>query len=293
MKAMQSSKHKEEKSSNSLFKRLVFQVLKYLPLLFWTFLVLFPILIVVFTSFKTDQEYVKTSAFQLPASFLNFENYVKAFTQGGFTIAFTNSFILVAVSCIGNVLLGTMTAYCLSRFDFRGKKLLTSIYIMSAMVPSITLQVSIYPILRGMHLIGTMLAPTLLYIGTDLIQIWIYLQFLNKIPVALDESAMIEGASYPRIFATIIFPMLTPATATVVILKAVSIYNDMFLQHLYMQKPSLRTVTSALMVFSGDRINAQNLMMAAIVMVMIPTVVLFIALQKYIFNGITAGAIKE
>ncbi len=268
-------------------------LLKYLPVMLWSFLVIYPILIVVFTSFKTDEEYVRSSALQLPESFLNFSSYVTAYTQGGFTTAFLNSFLLVAVSCLINVLLGAMTAYCLSRFNFKGKKLLTGVYILSAMIPSITLQVSIYPILKGLHLIGTMYAPMLLYIGTDIIQIWIYLQFLNKIPVSLDESAMIEGASYLRIFRTIIFPMLMPATATVIILKAVNVYNDMFVQHLYMQKPSLRTVTSALMVFSGDRINAQNLMMAAIVMVMLPTVAMFIVLQKYIFSGITAGAIKE
>lgn len=268
-------------------------LLKYLPVMLWSFLVIYPILIVVFTSFKTDEEYVRSSALQLPESFLNFSSYVTAYTQGGFTTAFLNSFLLVAVSCLINVLLGAMTAYCLSRFNFKGKKLLTGVYILSAMIPSITLQVSIYPILKGLHLIGTMYAPILLYIGTDIIQIWIYLQFLNKIPVSLDESAMIEGASYLRIFRTIIFPMLMPATATVIILKAVNVYNDMFVQHLYMQKPSLRTVTSALMVFSGDRINAQNLMMAAIVMVMLPTVAMFIVLQKYIFSGITAGAIKE
>lgn len=284
---------KPQNSNMKTVKNVVFQFLKYLPLSFWTLLVVFPILVVVFTAFKTDEEYVRTSALQLPSSFLNFQNYINAFKFGKFGTAFINSFILVAVSCIGNVALGTMTAYCLSRFNFRGKKILTAVYLMSAMIPSITLQVSIYPILKGMHLIGTMYAPLLLYIGTDIIQIWIYLQFLNKIPVSLDESAMIEGASYFRIFTKIIFPMLTPATATVIILKAVSVYNDMFVQHLYMQKPSLRTVTSALMVFSGDRINAQNLMSAAIVMVMIPTVVMFIALQKYIFSGITVGAIKE
>ncbi|MCX7711230.1 MAG: carbohydrate ABC transporter permease [Clostridia bacterium] len=266
---------------------------KYLPLAFWAFLVIYPLLIVVFTSFKTDEEYVKTSAFELPSNFLNFQSYITAFNQGGFTTAFLNSVILVVVSCAVNVLLGAMTAYCLSRFDFKGKKILTAIYILSAMVPSITLQISIYPILKTLRLIGTMNAPLLLYIGTDIIQIWIYLQFMNKISVSLDESAMIEGASYFRIFRTIIFPMLMPATATVIILKAVNVYNDMFIQHLYMSKPSLRTVTTALMVFSGDRINAQNLMMAAIVMVMIPTILLFLSLQKYIFSGITAGAVKE
>jgi raffinose/stachyose/melibiose transport system permease protein len=266
---------------------------KYIPIVLWCMLVLFPIFIVVFTALKTDEEYVRTSALQLPESFFNMSSFKVAFEQGNFTIAFKNSLIIVLASCFGNVVLGTMTAYCLSRFEFKLKKILNAIYIVSAMIPSITLQVSIYPIMKSIGATGTVWAPLLLYIGTDIIQIWIYLQFLNKISISLDESAMIEGASYVKIFTSIIFPLLIPASATVVIIKAVSVYNDLYYQQLYMNKASLRTVTTALMNFSGNRINAQNLMAAAIVMVMIPTVVMFLALQKYIFSGITVGAVKE
>lgn len=266
---------------------------KYIPLVVWTGIVLLPILIVVLTSFKTEQEYIRTSVFQLPENFFNFSSFITAWVQGNMLTAFKNSFVLIGVSCFFYVFLGAMTAYCLSRFNFTGKKIITGVYLMSAMVPSITLQVSIYGILKTMGVVGTMYAPILLYIGTDLIQIWIYLQFLSKIDVAIDESAMIEGASYVQIFTRIIFPMLGPATATVLILKAVSIYNDLFVQNLYMMKSSLMTVTTALIVFQGNRVNDESLMCAAIVMIMLPTVVAFLALQKYIFNGITVGAIKE
>lgn len=273
--------------------RILTAVAKYIPLIFWSAVVVLPLLVVVLTSFKTEEEYVRTSVFQLPESFLNFSSFKTAFEQGNMLTAFKNSFLLVITSCIIYVLLGAMTAYCLSRFNFKAKKILTAVYIVSAMVPSVTLQVSIYPILKSMTLIGTMYAPILLYIGTDLIQIWIYLQFLNKIPVSIDESAMIEGASYLQIFLKIIFPMLAPATATVVILKAVTVYNDLFIQNLYMMKTNLMTVTTALIVFQGNRVNDESLMSAAIVMIMIPTVAAFLLLQKYIFNGITVGAIKE
>lgn len=269
------------------------QIAKYIPLVIWSVIVVFPLLVVVLTSFKTEQEYIRTSVFQLPESFLNFSSFATAFVQGNMLTAFKNSFLLIVVSGVFYVFLGAMTAYCLSRFNFRGKKLITGIYLLSAMIPSITLQVSIYGILKSMGLVGTMYAPLLLYVGTDLIQIWIYLQFLSKIDVSIDESAMIEGASYIRIFFLIIFPMLAPATATVLILKSVAIYNDLFVQNLYMMKTSLMTVTTALIVFQGNRVNDESLMCAAIVMIMLPTVVGFLALQKYIFSGITVGAIKE
>ena len=266
---------------------------KYIMLVFWTFIVLFPMTIVLFTSFKTDAEYIRTSVFQLPDSFLNFKNYYNAFVQGNFPTAFKNSFSIVFVGIMGNVVLGTMTAYCLSRFDFRFSRVIKFLYVLAAIIPSVSIQVSVYVVLKNLHLTGTFFAPALLYITTDMIQIWIFLQYLEKIPVSLDESAMIDGASYFRIFCTIIFPLLIPAISTVVILKAVSIYNDMFTQYLYMSSPQLRTVTTALQTFQGISSQKQNLMTASIIMVMIPTILLFLFFQKYIFSGITAGSIKE
>lgn len=274
-------------------KHSYFDLLKYLLLILGTLIVVLPLLIIVFTSFKSDAEYTRTSVFQLPSSFWNFENYYKAFTQGEFVLAFCNSFIIVLFGVIGNVAFGSMTAFCLQRFDFKLKKVINGIYYLSAIVPTMCLQVSIYSLLKSLGVINTYLAPLLLYATTDIVMIWIYMQFLDKIPKSLDESAMIDGASYFRIFRSIIFPLLTPATATIIILKAITIYNDLFTQVLYMSRQELRTVTTALIIFQGDRINAQNLMSAGIILVMLPTVILFLVLQKYIFNGITVGAVKE
>jgi multiple sugar transport system permease protein len=161
------------------------------------------------------------------------------------------------------------------------------------MVPGITLHITIYPMLMHAGLLKTMYGPILLYAGTDIIQIWLYLQFLEKISTSLDESAMLEGASYLRIFFTIIIPLMMPAHITVLILKSISTYNDYFVQAIYMNKASLKTVTTALSAFEGNRANLQHVMNAAIVMIMIPTVFVFLVLQKYILSGITAGAIKE
>jgi multiple sugar transport system permease protein len=271
----------------------VTRTLKHLCLLVWTFLVLYPLTILLFSSFKTDEEYVRTSVFSLPESFLNFSNYIKAFMEGDFINAFKNSLILVAVGAIGTVFIGAMVAYCLDRFDFALKKYIKLLYTISYIVPSVALQVSIYAVMKGMNLTGSIYAPILIYLSTDIVQLWIYLQFMDKISVALDESAMIEGASYFKIFRSIILPLLAPATATVVILKSVTIYNDMYTQYLYMSKLELQTATTALMSFSGDRINVQNLMSAAILIVMVPTILIFLFMQKYVFNGITVGSVKE
>ncbi|GJM69019.1 hypothetical protein HMSSN036_12350 [Paenibacillus macerans] len=126
-----------------------------------------------------------------------------------------------------------------------------------------------------------------------MIQIILYLQFIRNIPVDLDESAMAEGASLFRIYRSIIFPLLTPATATLIILKTISIYNDMYTPYLYMPKQSLGVVTTVLMRFQGVNVADWNLICAAILLILLPTVVLYFFLQKYIFEGVTSGAVNE
>jgi raffinose/stachyose/melibiose transport system permease protein len=126
-----------------------------------------------------------------------------------------------------------------------------------------------------------------------MMQIYIYLQFMNKIPISLDESAMIDGCSYFTICWRIIFPLVLPATATLAILKMVDVINDMYIPYLYMPSPKLHTLTTALMFFSGERNTFWNYLSSGIIIVVLPTFLLYIMFQKFIFKGITAGAVKE
>ena len=124
------------------------RLISYLVLIIASCCIIFPLLMVLFTSFKTDQEYVSTTVFQLPQSFLNFENYINAFINGRFLRAFKNSAILVVAGGLGNVVFGSMAAYCLGRFQFKGRNALNLLYVISAAVPGTTLQVSIYLLLK-------------------------------------------------------------------------------------------------------------------------------------------------
>lgn len=270
-------------------------ILKYAVMAVFVFIVLFPLTIVFLTSFKTEQEYVNSSIFQLPKSFLNFSNYVAAFKGANFGSAFKVSFQLVAISTVINVLLGTMTAYCLDRFDFKLNKTIRFLYTLSAIVPGVTLQVSIYKMFVDIHLkswAGPLAAPILLYAATDIIQIWIYLQYMKQISVSLDESAMMDGASYFRIFRSIVFPLLMPATATVIIIKSIGVYNDLFTQYLYLSG-KYNSISTALNSYAGVFGGTSHILCAGLIIVMIPTIIIFLFLQKYIFEGLTVGAIKE
>lgn len=267
-------------------------ILKHALLAAAVLMILFPPYILVLNAFKSKIEFAQSSVFQLPASFLNFDNFLTVLNRAHLDRAYINTLLIIVAAVVGNIALGTMVAYILGRFEFRLKKLIMGTYIAVSFIPMITTQVATFTVIHGLHLFNTLYASIILHLGTDVLQIFIYLQFIRHIPKELDESAMMEGASLFKIYRTIIFPLLAPATATVVIIKTINIYNDMFIPYLYMPSKELTVVSTSLMNFSSERSTEWELMSAAILMIMVPIVVLYLFFQKYVFAGIVNGAVK-
>ncbi|MBE7680113.1 carbohydrate ABC transporter permease [Paenibacillus sp. P13VS] len=266
------------------------QLIKYVLLLVAVFIVLFPPYIVLVNAFKGEDE--GSSPFALPASFLNFDNFAAVFERADLGHAFLNTLVITIASLAGNIVLGTMVAYVLGRIEFRGKQIILGGFLFATLIPTITTQVVVFSLLQGLGLYNTLYAPILLFIGADVIQIYIYLQFIKNIPYELDESAMMDGASLFRIYRSVIIPLLGPATATLVILKTINIYNELYIPFLYMPKQELVVVSTSIMRFAGNNQAQWGNICAAILLIMIPTVVLYLFLQKHIFSGVTSGAVK-
>lgn len=264
----------------------------YATLLFAAAVVLIPLYIVFVNSFKGTEEFAATGVFTLPRSFLYLENLRIVLERGQFDRAFINTGIVLVLSVAGNVLIGTMAAYALGRFEFKLRPFILLLFTGAVLFPSVTTQVARFGLIRSLGLMNTHFAPVVLYLGTDILQLYMYLQFLRQIPRELDESAMIEGASLFRIFRKIHIPLMVPAIATVVIIKAIGIYNDMYTAYLYMPSRDLNVVSTVLMRFSSVQTTQWNVMSMAIVLIVIPTVVLYLFMQRYIFAGIISGAIK-
>lgn len=279
-------------NANTHMKNHVKTLIKYLSLFFGVFVVLFPPYVIIVNAFKSTTEFNTSSTMALPQSFFNMENFQVVIERGRLLSGFANILLIIIVVLCLNILFGTMVAYVLGRFKFRGKKLVFGAYIIATVIPSITTQVATFGIIKGLGLYNTLGAPIILYVGADVIQIILYLQFIRNIPIDLDECAMVEGASLFKIYRSVIFPLLTPATATLVILKTISIYNDMYIPYLYMPKQSLGVVTTVLMRFQGVNTADWNLICAAILLILLPTVILYLFLQRYIFEGVTSGAVK-
>lgn len=286
-------KEKEmQQSSTFVINSKVGKFLSYFILFAAVFIVFLPLFIVLNVSLKDTAEYWEKGVYSLPNNFLNLANYVEAFKSGNFTIAFKNTFTLIVVCVPCSILFGTMVAYILGRFQFRSKALVMGAFTLPTFVPAMTTTVATFTLIKALGVYNTIFAGMLLYIGSDIVQIYIFLQFVKQIPMALDESAKLDGASRVRIFYSIILPQMKPAIATTAILKILNIYNDFFTPYMYMPKSSLRTVATALNTFASDKMANWPLMSAAIVFVALPTLIIYVLLQKQIIGGVTDGAVK-
>lgn len=274
------------------FKKVTKNIFVYTSLLLWTVVIMLPVLTILFGSFKNFEEFTKTPGIMPPSNFFNIENYKKALFEGRMLIGFFNTFILTLFGVLGSIVVGSMVAYVINRFNFKSKKLILFIYFAVSVVPMEISQVSTFKIIDNLGLYNTRLAPILLYIGADVLMIYMYMQALEKIPKELDRAAMLEGANYFQIYRTVIFPLLKPVTISVIMIKMISIYNDFYIPFLYMPDMNLQTVSTTLFKFIGPYEIQWHVICAAIIISIIPMLVFFIFLQKHIYDGITSGSIK-
>lgn len=267
-------------------------VLKYLSLLVASAVVLVPLIVVLLTSLKTESEVASSGPLSLPGDWFNFANYATAIEQGAMLRAFGNTTLILVISTVGTVLIGSMTAYAIDRFQFRLKKLVMGLFLLATLVPSVATQVATFQVIDDLGAFNSRWAPILLYTGTDIVSIYIFLQFIRSIPVSLDEAARIDGANSWTIYRKIILPMLRPAIATVVIVKGIAIYNDFYVPFLYMPDPELGTISTALFRFKGPFGAHWETISAGTIVVIVPTLIVFLALQRFIYSGFAAGSTK-
>lgn len=274
-------------------KKVVIEVAKYVLLIFAAFVSLVPIVSCVITAFKTEEEYANTSVMTLPESWLYFENFVVAWQEADMGRAFLNSFIILICVLTGSVLISSMLAYVLNRFKFHGNTLIRNLFTIATLIPGIATQVTVYQIMTALHLVNSMPGYIILMMGTDVITIYIFLQFFENLPVSLDESAILDGCSYFGVFFKILLPLLKPAVVTSAILKGVSTYNEYYMANLYLQdKNKYQVVSTSLYVFSGPMGSQYNYICAGVLITIIPALIIFLLCQNQIYSGMAAGAVK-
>ena len=267
--------------------------LNYFSLVFFSFVAILPVVSCVITAFKTDAEYQQTNVMPLPESWLNFSNYISAFQKANMGKAFSNSAIILVCVLIASPLVGTQLAYVLNRFKFPGNGIIRNLFLFASQLPGVAMQVAVYEIMYNLNFINNLWGYIIMMCGTDIISIYIYIQFFENIDYSLDESGIMDGASYFTIFYKILLPLLKPAIVTSCILKGVGTYNEYYSANLYLQdKKNLPTVATSLYTFVGPLGSKYNLICAGVIISLLPALIVFITCQKQIYSGLTAGAVK-
>ncbi|NHN31445.1 carbohydrate ABC transporter permease [Paenibacillus agricola] len=250
-----------------------------------------PILWMVIGSFKTEGDYA-TNPLGLPKVW-NFSNYAEAWKVAHLGTYFWNSVLVTAASIILTVLLGALTSYFLSRFEFRIRGWLFGLFIVGMTIPIHATLVPIFILMKNIGLLNTHLSLVLPYTAFHLsITIFILAGFMRGFPKDVEESAVMDGAGLYRIFWSIILPMTRPALATVIIINFIYNWNEFLFALVLINKAALKTLPLGLANFAGTETRFQTLQMAALTMALLPLIAFYLAMEKQLIQGMTAGAVK-
>lgn len=222
-------------------------------------------------------------------------SYKQAFKNMNYPMELLNSILTTGGSVICIVLFSTMAAYPIGRIKTKMAKFLYYFFISGLIIPSQMVIVPIAQTLNRLNIPNTRFTPMLMFITCSLpFSVFLFAGFMKGVPVEIEEAAYIDGASLPKRFTTVVFPLLQPAIVSCVITQGLWIWNDYFYPMVFISKKSQYSLPVGMLQFLGDKENpAQwNVLFAACVLCALPLIVIFLALQKQFVNGIAAGAVK-
>lgn len=276
----------------SAFSATIVQSLpKVVILLVWTLIIVAPLVSVLEIAGKTRIELLN-NPLGWPQQF-QWQNFVTAWQQASLGQAFANSAIVTMFAALGLVVFGSSAAYPIARHSGRPFKLIYLYFVAGIIVP---FQLGLGALYREWNFFGltdSLYGLVLIEIGVSLpFVVFLYTGFIQTVPRELEEAASVDGASSFRIFWTIVFPLLTPVTATVIIVSSLGVWNDFLVPLIFIQSPENQTVPVAVFGFVGQYSQNWPLIFASIAMATLPIIVLYLFLQRYIFSGLTGGALK-
>jgi raffinose/stachyose/melibiose transport system permease protein len=260
-------------------------------ILFWilSLIVIVPFLIVVFNAFKTKTEAINMQL-TIPAEW-HFENLRTVWEQGDILHALGNSLIISTVSVVVTVLASSMCAYVLCRNRTKGNQFAYRFFAMGLMVP--VSMVSIVKVLRVLRLYNTLQGTILVCIALIMpLSVFLYYGFITGIPKEMDEAAVVDGAGAMTIFFRVIFPLLKPATVTVIMVNFLNVWNDFQIPLYTLPDPDKAVIVQKVYNFFGTYTASWNLVSVTIIYAILPVLVVYLFGQKYIISGMTAGSVK-
>lgn len=275
----------------SKFSRVLGGFFKYLFMVFFVAIAVGPLIWAFLSSFKSYAE-INSSAFALPKH-LNFDNYKAAFQYAPIAKYFFNSVIIVGCSVLVTVAFVAMCAYVTSRFDFKLKMLIVLLISASLMLPAQAISQPLFTIMRLLNIFDTKLGLIVVYSAMGIpMSFFVMMSYYKTIPMSLEESAYIDGATFIKTFTHIILPLAKPGLITIALLQFINTWNEFYFALMLTSGDKARTVPIALNYYMGTFANNYSALFAAVVMTVLPTIIIFILLQRQVMESLTAGAVK-
>lgn len=280
-------------------KRNFWKLPVYAVLIFWALTTIYPLVWVGLNSFKVKNEIISNS-FSLPVGELfTLSNYKRAFDRVPILGAYANSLAISGTVTVAVMILAGMAAFALTRYRFKGRNLLMTVVLASMMFPAFSTIVPVFRMEASWGIVNTssrwlsLLACALPQIAGNLSFAIIVLSgYIKSLPLDLEEAAYLEGCSTPQIFTKVVVPLTKPSFATVAIFSFLWSYNDLFSQTFFLRIKPHWAITRLLKELTAMEGTNYGLMAAAVTLVVVPVIILYAFLQKYIIKGMVAGAVK-
>ncbi len=263
------------------------KIFSYLALGLFAVFYVWPLFALVNTSLKPFTEYLRDPGGL--ADNPSLANFGEAWELANFPQYLLNSTLYTVTATLIFVATSLFVAFPIARGYFKGSNALLTLYVVALFLPPALIPQ--FQLILNLGLYNTRPGFILLFLINPIGMI-ILVNYMKSIPKELDESAAVDGSSYTRFVFTVIFPLIRPAVATVTVLHAIGIWNELILPTIYLTNPDFYPITRGLIVFEGVYGNNWPGIAAAVLMLMVPILVLFMFLQRYIIGGLTAGAVK-
>lgn len=262
-------------------------------LMFWAVAVIFPMVWMIFSSFKTDQE-LFFSPWAAPAE-LQWDNFVRAWNNAHVGDFFLNTLIVVIPSLFFTLIISAMTAYVLARFEFPGRDFLFYLFLGGMLFPVFLALMPLFSLVNNLGLLNTFVGLILVYIAYSLpFTVFFLTGFFKTLPGELQEAAIIDGANQYQAFFLVMLPLASPGLISMGIFNFLGMWNQYVLPLVLVSDENKYVLSQGLafMLFKQFYENDWSALFAALTLVMIPTLIVYILFQRQIQSGMTTGALK-
>lgn len=272
-------------------KRLISDILVFTFLTAAALFTLFPLLMALMNSFKTNRELL-TNVMSLPTQ-LSFENYIRTFEKMHYGRSLLNTVILAGLSVTLMVFFSSLAGWRLCRTKTRLSRLLLKLFIFSMLIPFSSIMIPLYKVTLSLDIKNSLVGLSFVYAGLGVsMAIFLYHGFVKSIPIELEEAAAIDGCSSLQTFFKIIFPMLKPITATITITNVLWVWNDFLLPLVVISDNKKYTLLLSTNTLFGQYSSDWTAILSALILAALPVIIFYAFFQKQLLKGITDGAIK-